>query len=173
VTRCECCFVMTVGAKTRFHSDPPINFSFVFRSQIGTNFEAAGAYITGKITNEERLDIVRNSCPGPGACGGMYTANTMASFLEVTGMVLPGTASTPAVHAGKRQECLRVGAAMKRLLEVDVKPRDILTKEAFENAITLLTVLGGSTNAVLHLIAIARCGNVDLTIDDCESKGDM
>ena len=138
------------------------------RSQISDNFEAAGAYVTGKITNEERLDIVRNSCPGPGACGGMYTANTMASFLEVTGMCLPGTASTPAVHAAKRQECLRVGAAMKRLLELDVKPRDILTKEAFENAITLLTVLGGSTNAVLHLIAIARCGDVELTIDDCE-----
>lgn len=146
------------------------------------------------------MEIVRNSCPGPGeskrgdgisphstapahtsftsffltssfrgACGGMYTANTMASFLEVTGMCLPGTASTPAIHAAKRQECLRTGAAMKKLLELDVKPRDILTKEAFENGITLLTVLGGSTNAVIHLIAIARSGDVDLTIDDCEN----
>ncbi|UZJ52364.1 hypothetical protein CBS101457_001684 [Exobasidium rhododendri] len=134
------------------------------------NQEGYGAYIMGKISNEERVDIVRNSCPG--ACGGMYTANTMASVLEVTGMCLPGTAATPAIHAGKRQECLRVGAAMRRLLELDIKPRDILTKAAFENAITLLTILGGSTNAVLHLIAIARCGDVDLTIDDFQRIGD-
>lgn len=93
----------------------------------------------------------------------------MASFLEVTGMCLPGTAATPAIHPSKRQECLRVGAAMRRLLELDLKPRDILTKEAFENAIVLINVLGGSTNAVLHLLAIARCGDVDLEIDDCKS----
>ncbi|MCO5610067.1 hypothetical protein L7F22_064302 [Adiantum nelumboides] len=142
------------------------------KCQISDNFEASGAYITGKITNEERLDIVRNSCPGPGACGGMYTANTMASFLEVTGMCLPGTSATPAIHPAKRQECLRVGAAVRRMLELDIKPRDILTKKAFENAIVLINVLGGSTNAVLHLLAIARCGDVDLTIDDFQRIAD-
>lgn len=142
------------------------------KTQISDAFEAAGAYITGKITNEERLDIVRNACPGPGACGGLYTANTMASFLEVTGMCLPGTAATPAVHANKRQECLRIGAAIRTLLELDIKPRDILTKRAFENAIVLINILGGSTNAVLHLLAIARCGDVDLTIDDFQRIAD-
>jgi dihydroxy-acid dehydratase len=143
-----------------------------FHRQISDTFEAAGAYITDKITNEERLDIIRNACPGPGACGGMYTANTMAAFLEVTGMCLPGTAATPAIHANKKQECLRVGAAIRRLLELDVKPRDILTKKAFENAIVLINVLGGSTNAVLHLLAIARSGDVDLTIDDFQRIAD-
>lgn len=142
------------------------------KANISDTFEAAGAYITGKITNEERLEIVRKACPGPGACGGMYTANTMASFLEVTGMCLPGTASTPAVHANKHQECLRVGAAIRKMLELDIKPRDILTKKAFENAIVLINALGGSTNAVLHLIAIARCGDVDLTIDDFQRIAD-
>lgn len=142
------------------------------KTQISDTFEAAGAYITGKITNEERLDIVRNACPGPGACGGLYTANTMASFLEVTGMCLPGTAATPAIHTNKRQECLRVGHAIRNLLELDIKPRDILTKKAFENAIVLINVLGGSTNAVLHLLAIARCGDVELEIDDFQRIAD-
>lgn len=138
---------------------------------IADNFEASGAFAAGKITAEQRVDIVRNSCPGPGACGGMYTANTLSTAIEVMGMGLPLTSSTPAVYPEKIQECLRVGHAIKNLLAKDIKPRDIMTKEAFENAIVVTHILGGSTNAVLHLLAVARAGDIDLTIDDFQRIG--
>ena len=129
-------------------------------------FQSYGEYISGRITDDERRDIVKRACPGAGACGGMYTANTMASAIEALGMTLPYSSSTPAVDPGKLTECLNAGAAVRRLLELDLKPRDILTRESFENAITLVIVLGGSTNAVLHLIAIARAAGVPLGIED-------
>lgn len=135
-------------------------------------FQSYGQYIAGTIGETERRDIVRHSCPGAGACGGMYTANTMASAIEALGMSLPYSASTPAEDPQKLDECLRSGAAIKNLLELDLKPRDIMTREAFENAIVLVTVLGGSTNAVLHLIAMARSVGVQLSIDDFQSVSD-
>src|SRR4029077_9211668 len=110
--------------------------------------------------------------PGAGACGGMYTANTMASAIEVLGMSLPYSSSTPAEDPLKLEECYRAGAAIRNLLELDIKPRDIMTREAFENAMVLITVLGGSTNAVLHLIAMARSVNVPLTIEDFQRVSD-
>jgi dihydroxy-acid dehydratase len=128
--------------------------------------ESFGAFVSGKIDDKERQAIVRNSCPGAGACGGMYTANTMASIMEAIGMALPFNSSIPAVHRDKADDCKRAGAAMKLLLEKDLKPRDIMTKAAFENAITTMIAIGGSTNGVLHLLAIARAMEVDLTIDD-------
>jgi len=132
-------------------------------------FQSYGEFITGNIDDETRLDIVRKSCPGPGACGGMYTANTMASAIEALGMTLPYSSSTPAVDPGKIDECLKAGNAIKNLLENDIKPRDIMTRDAFENAMVMVTILGGSTNAVLHLIAMARSVGVDLTIDDFQA----
>ena len=132
-------------------------------------FQSYGEYIAGHIDDSARREIVRHSCPGAGACGGMYTANTMASAIEALGMSLPYSASTPAEHPLKVDECLRAGAAVRNLLELDLKPRDIMTREAFENAMTVVTVLGGSTNAVLHLIAMARSVHVPLTIDDFQS----
>ncbi len=132
-------------------------------------FQAYGQYLSKEIDDEERQDIVRKSCPGAGACGGMYTANTMSSAIETLGMSLPYSASIPAEDPGKLDECLRVGAAIRNLLEKDIKPRDIMTREAFENAMVVIMVLGGSTNAVLHLIAMARAVDVDLTIDDFQS----
>jgi dihydroxy-acid dehydratase len=129
-------------------------------------FQSYGQFLAGSIDERQRQDIVRHACPGPGACGGMYTANTMASAIEALGMSLPYSSSTPAEDARKTEECLQAGAALRRLLELDLKPRDIMTREAFENAMTLVTVVGGSTNAVLHLIAIARSVGVPLTIDD-------
>ncbi|KAJ1026875.1 hypothetical protein NDA16_002171 [Ustilago loliicola] len=139
---------------------------------IADNFEATGAYAKGLITAEERVDLIRNACPGPGACGGMYTANTLSTAIEVMGMGLPMTSSIPAVYPEKTQECLRVGAYIKNLLEKDIKPLDIMTKEAFENAITMTHIMGGSTNAVLHLLAVARAADVDITIDDFQRIGD-
>ncbi|MBI4005490.1 MAG: dihydroxy-acid dehydratase [Gammaproteobacteria bacterium] len=135
-------------------------------------FQSYGEYIAGSIDDEARLDIVRNSCPGPGACGGMYTANTMASAIEAMGMTLPYSSSTPAVDPGKIDECLMAGNAIKNLLENDIKPHDIMTRDAFENAMVLVTILGGSTNAVLHLLAIARSVGVHLSIDDFQSVSD-
>ena len=120
----------------------------------------------GKISDEKRQAIVRRSCPGAGACGGMYTANTMASAIEAMGMSLPYSSSTPAEDPEKLDECHRAGAAIRNLLELDLKPRDIMTRAAFENAMVLVMALGGSTNAVLHLIAMARSVDVELTIDD-------
>ncbi|GAC76031.1 dihydroxy-acid dehydratase [Moesziomyces antarcticus T-34] len=139
---------------------------------VADNFEATGAYSKGLITAEQRADLIRNACPGPGACGGMYTANTLSTAIEVMGMGLPLTSSTPAVYPEKMQECLRVGGYMKNLLAKDIKPRDIMTKQAFENAITMTHIMGGSTNAVLHLIAVARAADVDITIDDFQRIGD-
>ena len=129
-------------------------------------FQSYGEYLAGNIDDAERQDIVRHSCPGAGACGGMYTANTMASAIEALGMSLPYSSSTPAEDPQKLAECVAAGAAIKNLLELDIKPRDIMTREAFENAMVLVSVLGGSTNAVLHLLAIARSVNVPLSIDD-------
>ena len=135
-------------------------------------FQSYGEYLTGRIDDSTRCDIVRKSCPGPGACGGMYTANTMASAIEALGMSLPYSSSTPAEDPGKLEECLRVGEAVRNLLELDLKPRDIMTRTAFENAMVLVTALGGSTNAVLHLIAMARSVNVELDIDDFQRVSD-
>ena len=132
-------------------------------------FQSYGQFITHSITEQQRQSIVRHSCPGAGACGGMYTANTMASAIEVLGMSLPYSSSTPAEDPLKLDECFRSGAAMLNLLELDLKPRDIMTREAFENAIVIVATLGGSTNAVLHLIAMARSVNVPLTLDDFQT----
>ncbi|KAF9140790.1 hypothetical protein BG015_001516, partial [Linnemannia schmuckeri] len=132
-------------------------------------FQSYGSYLAGTITETQRQDIVRNSCPGAGACGGMYTANTMASAIEAMGMTLPYSSSTPAEYPEKLQECLDAGMAIRNLLENDIKPRDIMPRQAFENAMVLTMILGGSTNAVLHLIAIARSVDVKLTIDDFQS----
>ena len=131
-------------------------------------FQSYGEYLAGHITDEQRQRIVRNACPGPGACGGMYTANTMAAAIEAMGMSLPYSSSTPAVDADKTTECRAAGAAIHRLLEMDLKPRDIMTWAAFENAMVLVTVLGGSTNAVLHLIAMARAAHLELGLDDLQ-----
>ena len=132
-------------------------------------FQSYGEFIAGTINDETRQEIVRKACPGPGACGGMYTANTMASAIEALGMSLPYSSSTPAVDPGKQQECLQAGIAIRHLLEQDIKPRDIMTRAAFENAMVLVTVLGGSTNAVLHLIAMARSVAIELSIDDFQT----
>ena len=132
-------------------------------------FQSYGEYAAGTIEEEERKDIVRHSCPGQGACGGMYTANTMASAAEALGMSLPYSSSSPADSKEKLEECLHAGEAIKHLLENDITPRKIMTREAFENAMVLITILGGSTNAVLHLIAIARSVGVDLTIEDFQN----
>jgi dihydroxy-acid dehydratase len=131
-------------------------------------FQSYGEYLAGKISDEERAAIVRRSCPGAGACGGMYTANTMASAIEAMGMTLPYSSSIPAEDAAKLDECFRAGQAIRTLLEREIKPRDIMTREAFENGMVIVMALGGSTNAVLHLIAIARSVGVELTIDDFE-----
>jgi dihydroxy-acid dehydratase len=135
-------------------------------------FQSYGQYITGKITEEQRKEIVRKSCPGAGACGGMYTANTMASAIEALGMSLPYSASLPAEDPGKLEECFQAGAAIRKLLEKDLKPRDIMTRAAFENAMVIVMALGGSTNAVLHLIAMARSVGVELTLDDFQKVSD-
>ncbi|HKD05583.1 MAG TPA: dihydroxy-acid dehydratase [Bryobacteraceae bacterium] len=129
-------------------------------------FQSYGEFIAGKIDDNKRQCIVRHACPREGACGGMYTANTMASAIEAMGMSLPYSASTPAEEGQKYTECVRAGEAMRELLALDLKPRDIMTRQAFENAMVVLTALGGSTNAVLHLIAIARAVGVPLELDD-------
>ncbi|HRF02301.1 MAG TPA: dihydroxy-acid dehydratase [Pirellulaceae bacterium] len=135
-------------------------------------FQCYGQYLAGAITEEQRRTIVRKSCPGAGACGGMYTANTMASAIEALGMSLPYSASIPAEEPAKLDECRRAGAAILKLLELDLKPRDIMTRSAFENAMVVVMALGGSTNAVLHLIAMARSVDVPLTIDDFQKVAD-
>lgn len=135
-------------------------------------FQSYGQHLAKSISEEERQNIVRNSCPGAGACGGMYTANTMASAIEALGMSLPYSSSIPAEDPAKLDECVRSGAAIRHLLEHDIKPRDIMTREAFENAMVTIMALGGSTNAVLHLIAMARAVDVALTIDDFQSVSD-
>ena len=135
-------------------------------------FQSYGEFIAGKIDEETRHNIVNHSCPGAGACGGMYTANTMASAIEAMGMSLPYSSSTPAVDPGKLAECLAAGKAIRNLLEKDIKPRDIMTRAAFENAMVIIMALGGSTNAVLHLLAMARAVDVTLTIDDFQVVSD-
>ena len=135
-------------------------------------FQSYGQFISGSINEEQRFDIIRNACPGGGACGGMYTANTMATAIETMGMTLPGSSSNPAESKTKQLECLAAGGAIKKLLMEDIRPSDILTRQAFENAMTVVNITGGSTNAVLHLIAIAHSVGIDLTIDDFQAVSD-
>jgi dihydroxy-acid dehydratase len=135
-------------------------------------FQSYGQFISKQISDDTREDIVRNSCPGAGACGGMYTANTMSTAIEALGMSLPYSSSTPATEPGKVEECKTIGKAIRHLLELDLKPRDIMTRAAFENAIVTVMALGGSTNAVLHLLAIARACDVELTLDDFQRTSD-
>lgn len=135
-------------------------------------FQCYGQYISGQIDEETRANIVRNSCPGAGACGGMYTANTMASAIEALGMSLPYSASIPAVDPAKINECKRAAKAIRHLMEIDLKPRDIMTRAAFENAMVIVVALGGSTNAVLHLIAMARSVGIDLKLNDFQKVSD-
>ncbi|MBE3043360.1 dihydroxy-acid dehydratase [Candidatus Bathyarchaeota archaeon] len=135
-------------------------------------FQAYGQYITGQITEDQRYDIIRNACPGGGACGGMYTANTMATAIETLGLTVPGSSSTPAESAGKKAECDNIGAVVRNMLKEGIRPSDILTRQAFENAMVVVTVLGGSTNAVLHLIAMADAAGIKLTLDDFQAVSD-
>jgi dihydroxy-acid dehydratase len=139
---------------------------------VASAFQSYGEFVAGRIDEEGRAEIVRFACPGAGACGGMYTANTMASAIEALGMTLPYSSSTPAEDPRKLDECFAAGAAVRRLLELDLKPRDIMTREAFENAMAVVTALGGSTNAVLHLIAMARAVGVRLGLDDFQAVTD-
>jgi len=134
-------------------------------------FEALGQKVAGEITQKEFQTVVRNACPGPGACGGMYTANTMASGIEALGMSLPYSSSNPATSKNKKSEMQDVGKAMMELMKKDIKPRDIMTKKAFENAIRLIIVLGGSTNGVLHLIAMAKSVGVNISLKDFTRLG--
>ncbi len=135
-------------------------------------FQSYGESIAQRISEDERLDVIRNACPGAGACGGMYTANTMASAIEALGMSLPYSASTPALDRAKLVECRAAGAAVRNLLERDLKPSDIMTRAAFENAMVVGTALGGSTNLVLHLIAMAHAVGIRLTLDDFQKVSD-
>ncbi|RBN51436.1 dihydroxy-acid dehydratase [Flavobacterium psychrolimnae] len=135
-------------------------------------FEALGKKFNNTITPEDFKGVIQNACPGAGACGGMYTANTMSSAIEALGMSLPYSSSNPALSPEKKQECADAGKAIRILLEKDIKPRDIMTRKAFENAITIVAVLGGSTNAVMHLIAMAHSVGVDLTLKDFQDISD-
>ncbi len=135
-------------------------------------FEAYGKKLQGVISDEDYKGVIQNSIPGPGACGGMYTANTMSSAIEALGMSLPYSSSNPAVSDEKKIEMTKVGDAIKNLLEKDIKPKDIMTKQAFENALRIIMILGGSTNATLHMIAMARACGVDLGLDDFQDMAD-
>jgi dihydroxy-acid dehydratase len=135
-------------------------------------FQSYGEFLAGRIDEETRSEIVRYACPGAGACGGMYTANTMASAIEALGMTLPYSSSTPAEDPKKLEECFQAGEVIETLLAKDIKPSDIMTREAFENAMVIVMALGGSTNAVLHLIAMARAVDVKLGIDDFQAVSD-
>jgi dihydroxy-acid dehydratase len=135
-------------------------------------FEALGKKFNNTITPEDFKGVIQNACPGAGACGGMYTANTMSSAIEALGMSLPYSSSNPALSPEKKQECVDAGNAIKILLEKDIKPRDIMTRKAFENAITMVAVLGGSTNAVMHLIAIAHSVGIEVTLKDFQDISD-
>jgi len=135
-------------------------------------FQSYGEYLAGTITDAQRLDIVRHACPGAGACGGMYTANTMAVAIEALGLSLPYSSSLPADDPGKADECRRAGAAVRMLLERDLKPKDILTRHSFENAMAMVMAVGGSTNAVLHLLAIAKAAGIPLELADFQRASD-
>ncbi len=135
-------------------------------------FEAWGQKVAGKIDQKEYQNVIEKACPGAGACGGMYTANTMASAIEALGMSLPYNSSNPALSEEKKIESIKAGEAVRNLLELDLKPQDIVTKKAMENAIRLVTIMGGSTNAVLHFLAIAKAANVDFTLDDFQRISD-
>jgi len=135
-------------------------------------FESYGQYLSKEIDEEEMNQVLKHACPGAGACGGMYTANTMASAIETLGMSLPYSSSIPATHTEKINECKKAGAAILNLLEYDIKPRDIITRKSLENAVAIIIALGGSTNAVMHMLAIARAAEVDFTIDDFQAVSD-
>jgi dihydroxy-acid dehydratase len=135
-------------------------------------FEALGKKFSNTIEPEDFKGVIKNACPGAGACGGMYTANTMSSAIEALGMSLPYSSSNPALSQEKKQECIDAGKAIRILLEKDIKPRDIMTREAFENAITMVAVLGGSTNAVMHLIAMAHSVDIEITLKDFQDISD-
>jgi dihydroxy-acid dehydratase len=135
-------------------------------------FQAYGQYIYGQIKEENRFDIIRHACPGSGACGGMYTANTMATAIETIGLSLPGSSTNPAESKAKQLECQSIGEVMKNLLKEDIRPSDIITRQALEDAMVITMILGGSTNIVLHLIAIADSVGIKLTIDDFQAVSD-
>lgn len=160
--------LMVYGGTIRTGTNPITSDSL----DIISAFQSYGQYVAGTISDDERAGIVRNACPGVGACGGMYTANTMATAIEAMGMSLPYSSSIPAEDPLKLEECQEAGRAIKHLLEKNIKPRDIMTKSAFENAIATVMALGGSTNAVLHLIAMARTCGIELTLDDFQAISD-
>ncbi|OHX68116.1 dihydroxy-acid dehydratase [Flammeovirga pacifica] len=135
-------------------------------------FEALGEKIAGTISDEDYKGVIKNAIPGAGACGGMYTANTMASAIEAMGMSLPYSSSNPAVSDDKKNECQNLGPAIHNLLKLDLKPSDILTKASFENALTVIMALGGSTNATLHMLAIAKAADIELTLEDIQRVSD-
>ncbi|WP_353722789.1 dihydroxy-acid dehydratase [Dyadobacter sp. 676] len=135
-------------------------------------FEALGKKFANNISDEDYKGVIQNSIPGQGACGGMYTANTMASSIEAMGLSLPFSSSYPATHEGKQEECKKIGAAMKKLLELNITPKDIITRKSLENALTVVMALGGSTNAALHYLAIARAAGIPLTLDDIQAISD-
>ncbi len=135
-------------------------------------FEAWGEKVAGTINEEEYKAVIQNACPGAGACGGMYTANTMASAIEALGMAMPYNSSNPATGTEKKEDCIASGKALRYLLEKDIKPLDIITKKSLENALRLITVLGGSTNAVLHFLAIGKAAGIDLTLEDFQRISD-
>jgi len=135
-------------------------------------FEAWGEKVAGTMNDKDFKSVIQNACPGAGACGGMYTANTMASAIEALGMALPYNSSNPAIGKEKHQDCINSGKAIGHLIEEDIKPSDIITRKSFENAIRLITVMGGSTNAVLHFLAIAKAAEIDFTLDDFQKISD-
>ena len=141
------------------------------RRDIVSVFEAVGQRAAGTIDDSQLIAVEKTAIPGPGSCGGMYTANTMASAIEALGLSLPNSSAQEAVSGDKKEDCERAGAAVMRMIEIDLKPSDIVSKKSFENAITVVIALGGSTNAVLHLLAMAQCGGIDLTLDDFTTIG--
>lgn len=161
--------LMIYGGTIRAGSAPKIGRPVL---DIIAAYESYGELAYGKISLEERNEVVRQCCPGPGACGGMYTANTMATAIEAMGMSLPYSSSSPADSEDKIAECRSAGAHIRRLLEADIKPSDIMTPAAFRNALNIVMVLGGSTNAVLHMLAMARTAGVPLKLDDIQAASD-
>ncbi|KAF8919889.1 dihydroxy-acid/6-phosphogluconate dehydratase [Mucidula mucida] len=160
------CFMAPLATTDPHYHCPNMGFQKGGTVNIADAFESYGAYSVGKITEEERFDVVRHACPGAGACGGMFTANTMSSALEVLGMSLPYSSSIPAEYPEKAKECYNAAKYLKKLLELDLKPSDIVTRQSFLNAIVIVNILGGSTNSVLHFLAMARAANIQLDVDD-------